>query len=84
MGLLTRFRVGTRLAFVTGGILLLFAVAVGLAVVEARNADRKVAEARELRAWSAKASAYVDSIAAVTVWPPRASQNIPSGDCTPK
>ncbi|MFN8124824.1 MAG: methyl-accepting chemotaxis protein [Thermoleophilia bacterium] len=61
MGLLTRFRVGTRLALVTGGILLLFAVAVGLAVVEARNADRKVAEARELRAWSAKASAYVDS-----------------------
>ncbi len=62
MALLSRFSVGRRLALVTGSILLLFAVAVSLAVVEVGAADRKVADAAELQEWVDLSVVFVDQM----------------------
>ena len=62
MALLSRFSVGRRLALVPGSILLLFALAVGLAVVEVGAADRKVADAAELQEWVDLSVVFVDQM----------------------
>ncbi len=62
MRLLMRLGVGRRLALVTGSILLLFAVAVGVAVMQAGQARTRVAEAEELQGWADQAVVYVDQM----------------------